>query len=45
MQLFMISITNHALYVSGVFGPSSGAYELYKQLMVKACDQYNARNM
>jgi hypothetical protein len=43
MQLFMIFITNNALHVSGVFRPSSGAYVLYKQLMVKACNQYNCR--
>jgi hypothetical protein len=29
MQLFMIFVTNNALHVSGVFRPSSGAYELY----------------
>jgi hypothetical protein len=28
MQLFMIFITNNAVQVSGVFRPSSGAYEL-----------------
>jgi hypothetical protein len=33
----MIFIINNALHVSGVFRPSSGAYELYKQLMVMAC--------
>jgi hypothetical protein len=38
MQRFVIFITNDALHVSGVLRPSSGAYELYRQLIVKACD-------
>jgi len=33
----MILIINNALQVSGVFLPSSGAYELYEQPMIMAC--------
>jgi len=33
----MIFIINNALHVSGVFRPSSGAYELYEQPMVMVC--------
>jgi len=33
----MIFIINKALHVSGVFRPSSGAYELHEQPMVMAC--------
>jgi len=33
----MIFIINNVLHVSGVFHPSSGAYELYEQPMVMAC--------
>jgi hypothetical protein len=36
MELMMTLIINNALHVSGVYHPSSGAHELYVQLMVTA---------
>jgi hypothetical protein len=35
MQLITIFIINNALHVSGVYRPSSGAHELYVQLVVQ----------
>jgi len=37
----MIFIINNALHVSGVFLPSSGAYELYEQPMTMTCYSWN----
>jgi len=36
----MIFIINNALYDSGVFRPSSGAYKLYELPMVMACSSW-----